>query len=281
MAGNTEESELVAELGEVGEQETEMVTEALNNEVEDDDEELVVQIGEEESPPQEKEEAPQWVKDLRKSHRELLRENRELKAKGPAPVVNQKPTLPERPQLSQYDYDEDKFQAAMDGWFTKKREIEGFEEDQRKQQLEAQKQVDGVRIAYQEKAKTLKVKDFKDAEEEVVNALSEVQQGLILNGADNAPLLVYALGKNTKRLSELAAIKDPVKFAFAAAKLEKDLKTSNRKGDKPAPETSVIRGTGPVVSSNKQLDRLRDEAAKTRDMSKVLAFKKQLRTAGK
>jgi cell fate (sporulation/competence/biofilm development) regulator YlbF (YheA/YmcA/DUF963 family) len=276
MAGTTEEEELVVKPGDDEEQETETGTE-LNDEDGEGDEELVVQIGEEESPPQEREEAPQWVKDLRKSHREVLRENRELKARVGAPAAPQKPALPDRPKLDQFDYDEDKFQAAMDSWYVKKSEIDNFETSQRTAQQEAQKQVEATRTAYQEKAKALKVSDFKEAEEEVINTLSEVQQGLILQGADSSHLLVYALGKNPKRLAELAAIKDPVKFAFAAAKLEKDLKTSNRKSEKPAPETPLKNSGAAVVGSSKTLDRLREEAAKTGDMSKVVAFKRQMR----
>jgi len=274
MAGTTEEEELVVAPGDEVELETETVPETPNPDADGDDEELVVQIGEEESPPQEREEAPQWVKDLRKSHRELLKENRELKAKGVAPAAPQKPTLPERPKLEQFDYDEDKFQAAMDGWYTKKSEIDNFENTQKAAQQEAQKQVEATYTAYRESAKTLKVKDFKEAEEEVVTNLSTTQQNLILAGADNSSLLVYALGKNPKRLAELAAIKDPVKFAFAAAKLEKDLKTSNRRSEKPAPEAPLKNSGGPVVGSNKTLERLREEASKTGDMSKVLAFKR-------
>lgn len=273
MAGTTEEDELVAKPGEGDEQEPETGTEALAEDAGDGEEELVVQIGEEESPPQESESAPQWVKDLRKAHREALRENRELKAKAGTPAAPQKPTLPDRPKLSEFDYDEDKFQAAMDSWMTKKSEIDNFETSQRTAQQEAQKQVEATQNAYRESAKSLKVKDFKEAEDEVVTSLSPTQQNLILAGADNASLLVYALGKNPKRLAELAAIKDPVKFAFAAAKLEKDLKTSNRQSEKPAPETP-LRSSGPVVGASKTLERLREEAQKTGDMSKVLAFKR-------
>lgn len=273
MAGTTEEEELVVTTEEEEGTETETVDEKPEAE-EEEAEELVVSIGEEESPPQEREEAPQWVKDLRKSHREALKKIRELEAKGPAQNAPQKPTLPDRPKLSDHDYDEDKYQAALDGWYAKKREIDGFEENQKKAQQEERERIEATHKTYREAAGTLKVKDFKEAEEEVVTTLSQVQQGLILNGADNAPLLVYALGKNPKRLAELAAIKDPVKFAFAAAKLEKDLKTSNRKSEKPAPETVVKSTGGAVVGSSKTLERLREEALKTGDMSKVLAFKR-------
>lgn len=274
MAGTTEEEELVVPPGDDEEQETETVAEELEDEAGEDEQELVVSIGEEESPPQEREEAPQWVKDLRKSHREALKKIRELEAKGPAKAAPEQPTLPDRPVLKDYDYDEDKFQAATDAWHAKKREIDGFEENQKKAQQTERERIEATHKTYREAASTLKVKDFKETEEEVITILSPVQQGLILNGADNAPLLVYALGKNPKRLAELAAIKDPVKFAFAAAKLEKDLKTSNRKSEKPAPETVVKNTGGAVVGSSKTLERLREEALKTGDMSKVLAFKR-------
>lgn len=241
------------------------------------EEELQVQIGDEEPPPQEQEEAPQWVKDLRKQQRELIKENRELKRNlQTGQPAQQKPALSERPKLADFDYDEDKHQAALDGWYAKKLEIDQFEANQRRAAEDAQKQVEEVRKAYQTKASSLKVPDYQAAEEEVIATLSEAQQGLILGGADNPPLLVYALGKNPKRLSELAAIKDPVKFAFAAAKLEKDLKVSNRKNEKPAPETTV-KSSGPVVSGNATLERLRAEAQKTGDMSKVVAYKRQMR----
>lgn len=244
---------------------------------EQSEEELQVQIGDEEPPPQEQEETAQWVKDLRKQQRELIKENRELKRNlQTGQPAQQKPALPERPKLADFDYDEDKHQAALDGWYAKKLEIDQFEATQRRAAEDAQRQVDEVRKDYQTKAATLKVPDYKAAEEEVIASLSEAQQGLILGGADNPPLLVYALGKNPKRLSELAAIKDPVKFAFAAAKLEKDLKVSNRKNEKPAPETTV-KSSGPVVSGNATLERLRAEAQKTGDMSKVVAYKRQMR----
>ncbi len=273
MAGTTEEEELVVTTEEDEGAETETVTEKPETE-EDEAEELVVSIGEEESPPQEREEAPQWVKDLRKSHRELLRENRELKAKGVVQAAPDKPTLPERPKLSDHDYDEDKYQVALDGWYAKKREIDGFEENQKKAQQAERERIEGMHRAYKESASALKVKDFKEAEEEVLNTLNEVQQGLILRGAKKNALFVYALGKNPKRLTELAAIKDPVEFVWTAAQMEKDMKTSTRSNEKPAPETVVRNTGGAVVGSSKTLERLREEALKTGDMSKVLDFKR-------
>jgi hypothetical protein len=101
---------------------------------------------------------------------------------------------------------------------------------------------------------------------------------MILQGAENPALLVYALGKNPKRAKELASIKDPVKFAFAVARLETQLKVTKRKASsKPDPK---ITGTGRVSGAvDSTLERLRADAERTGDYSKVFQYKKQKRSA--
>jgi hypothetical protein len=84
------------------------------------------------------------------------------------------------------------------------------------------------------------------------------------------------MGKSPAKAKELAAITDPVKFTFAIAKLEAQLKVTPRKAP-PAPEKQ-IRSIGGVPMSgavDSTLERLRDEAAKTGDMTKVIAYKRQ------
>ena len=93
--------------------------------------------------------------------------------------------------------------------------------------------------------------------------------------------MVYALGRTPKKLQELASIKDPVKFAVAVGKLETEVKVTSRKSTKPAPETSVKGGSSSASASTATLDRLRAEAAKTGDLSKVVAYKRQMKAAGK
>ena len=105
-----------------------------------------------------------------------------------------------------------------------------------------------------------------------------MQQGMIVQGAENPALLVYALGKNPKKAKELASITDPVKFAFAVAKLETNLKVTKRKASS-RPE-SKINGTGrPSGSVDNTLDRLRAEAEKTGNYTKVSQYKKQKQSA--
>lgn len=227
--------------------------------------------------------APAWVKDLRKQNRALVREKRELEARlaaksapADAPgtvVVGAKPTL------EACDFDAERFERELEAWHSRKLQAD---ELQRKQEAAEQ----GARAEWQKKldaygaAKAaMKVRDFEDAEDIARDSLSVVQQGLILNGAENPALLVYALGKNPKKARELAAITDPVKFAFAAAKLETQLKVQPRK-TAPAPERAV-RGTAPVTgAADNTLDRLRAEADKTGDRSKVAAYLRSKR-AGK
>lgn len=221
--------------------------------------------------------APSWVKDLRKQHREAQRELRELRAQvnkpapdKQAPVLGKKPTMDD----DDIDYDADKFEEKLTAWHDRKREID---QAQHQQQQDAQKQQaewDGRLAGYNTAKTTLKVKDFDDAEENVKNQLSITQQGIIIQGADNSALVVYALGKNPKKAAELAAITDPVKFAFAIAKLETLLKVQNKK-TAPPPADKEVRGQGRITGAvDTTLERLRAEADKTGDMSKVMAYKR-------
>jgi hypothetical protein len=234
--------------------------------------EVVVTIGEE-APPTEEEKAPEWVRELRRKHRELARENQELKAKL---TVETKPTVGAKPKIEDYDYDSDKFADALTAWHDQKRKADEAERTAQAEQEEKAKAWQQSLDGYVAASKELKVPDFEDAESHVQETLSIVQQGILVQGADNPALVVYALGKNPKKLAELQSIKDPVKFAFAVSKLESQLKVANRK---PAttPE-KVLTGTGSTSGSvDSTLDKLRAEAVLTGDYTKVTAYKRKLK----
>jgi desulfoferrodoxin (superoxide reductase-like protein) len=208
--------------------------------------EVVVSIGEEAPPPEEQTHAPEWVRELRKTNRELQRQNRELQGKlqSTAQTETKPVVLGKKPSLEEHDYDADK----LDGYGKAKAE--------------------------------LRVKDFEDAEAVAQELFSVTQQGVVLQGADNPALVIYALGKNPKKAKELSDIKDPVKFAFAVAKLEKELKVTNRRAA-PPPER-IVSGTGRVSGAvDSTLERLREEAARTGNMTKVIQYKSQKRAASK
>lgn len=241
------------------------------------EEDVVTIAGESPAPEEEEKQAPEWVRNLRKNYRELQREKRELeeRLKAVSPATEQSPVTPgKKPTLEDCDYDSDKFENELAGWFERKRQSEEAEAKHRAKQQEEQQTWQKKLETYTQSKTGLKVSDFQDAEDTVLETLSVTQQGIILQGAQNPAVMVYALGKNPNKAKELAGITDPVQFAFAVAKLETQL--SVQKKQAPPPEKR-INGNGSLGTSNVQLDRLREEAARSGDFTKVLAFKRQLK----
>jgi hypothetical protein len=263
-------------------EEEEIVVNEPVDEIEPEDpEEVVVSIGEEAPPPEEQTQAPEWVRELRKTNRELQRQNRELQNKLQTTQTETKPVvLGVKPKLEDHDYDADKFEAALADWFERKRKADEANARQEAEVMNQQKAWQAKLDGYGKAKAELRVKNFEDAEAVAQELFSITQQGVVLQGADNPALVVYALGKNPKKAKELSDIKDPVKFAFAVAKLEKELKVTNRRAA-PAPER-IVTGTGRSSGAvDSTLERLREEAARTGNMTKVIQYRSQKRSAPK
>lgn len=249
----------------------------------EDADEVTVTFGEEPSPEEEEERrAPEWVRDLRKSNREKDRAIRErdaeiarLKGAGQSSAV----VLGPKPTLESSDYDAEKFEQELEAWHARKLHIEQGE--RQKAEIEERERASWqAKLESYGKAKAaLKVKDYEDAEGLVQDMLNVTQQGIILQGAENPATMVYALGKNPKKAKELASITDPVKFAFAIAKLETQLKVTPRKSA-PVPERTVRSSVAGAAAVDNQLFKLQAEADKTGDRSKVAAYLRQKKTRG-
>lgn len=243
------------------------------------EEETVVTIGE--APPdgeeQEQANAPEWVRETRKANREHKKRILELEEQLRATKAVYKPSgLGAKPTLEEHDYVAEAYEAALSSWFEQKRTVDE-QAVKARVEAEAQEQAWKAKLESYGTAKTqLKVKDFEDAEIVAQELLSTTQQGIILQGSENPALVVYALGKNPARAKELAAITDPVKYAFAVSKLEAQLKVTQRKA--PSPERTVS-GTGSMSGTvgGTTLERLRAEAEKTGDYTKVVQYRKQLK----
>ena len=271
VEAEAEEAEVEAEADEDGETEAEA-----------EDESVVVTIAGE-TPPQEDDEendrAPEWVRDLRKQYREEKRRNRELEEKlaaasgGSSEAVQ----LAEKPTLEKADYDTDRYETELAAWYEQKRKYDEVEASKQAEQQAVEQEWRQKLEGYQSAKADLKVRDFEDAEDTVQETLSTTQQGMILQGAENPALLVYALGKNPKKAKELASIQDPVKFAFAVAKLETNLKVTKRKASSK-PEKALSGTARPSGSVDSTLERLRAEAERTGDYSKVFAYKRNQRS---
>ena len=268
------------------EQETELQEEEVTGEVEeesseeeDDDDSVVVTIGDEKPPAEDEEEktAPKWVKDLRKQTKEQAKRIRELEqeAAAKAAPVSKVPDLGPKPTLEDSDWDAEDFEVKLTAWHERKRQVEQEKAKAVEQQEAQQKEWQGRLDTYAKSKTDLKVRDFDDAESTVLSTLSVTQQGIIVQGADNSALVVYALGKNPAKAKELAGITDAVKFAFAIAKLETQLKVQAKSKSAPPPEGKVRGGNAPVSGSvDSNLERLRADAEKSGDYSKVTAYRR-------
>lgn len=249
---------------------------------EEESDEVVVSIGEEAPPAEEEQRAPEWVRELRKANREKERRIRELEARlqTTTQTENKPVALGPKPKLEEFDYDADRFEQALDAWHERKRQHD-LETERVRQAEQQQQQAWQAKLEGYSKAKAeLKVRDYEDAEALAQEVFNVTQQGVILQGADNPALVIYALGKNPKKAADLAKINDPVKFAFAVAKLEKELKVTNRRAA-PAPER-IVQGTGRVAGAvDSTLERLRAEAEKTGNYTKVLQYKRQKQAASR
>jgi hypothetical protein len=246
----------------------------VTEEAQAEPDEITVTIGDE-PVEEDKEAAPEWVRDLRKKNREDQKRIRELEAKLAQQQAPQAAAAPsKKPELEDFDYDTSKYEASLSDWFDKKRRYEEQLSQAKRQEEQAQESWQSKLEGYAQARTSLKVKDFEDAESTVAEMLNITQQGVVIQGAENPALVIYALGKNPKKAKELASIDDPVKFAFAIAKLETQLKVTGKRT--PPPPEKTVGGTAPIrgaIDSN--LERLRQDAERTGDYSKVYAYKKQ------
>ena len=241
--------------------------------------ELVVSIGEEAPPQDEFTAAPAWVRDLRKQNRELSKRAKELEQRLAEKEQPQQTALPAKPTLEACDYDADAYERQLTQWFDAKRAHDEAEAQQRKAQEQAEAAWQAKLQAYEASKAKLGAADVDDVEHVVRQMFNETQWAILVDGADNAALLTYALGKNPAKAKELASVASLSQFAFKAAKIEAEIKTMKRTA-KPAPE-GAITGTSPgaIGGAVATLERLRAEALKTGDMTKVVAYRRQLRAA--
>jgi hypothetical protein len=242
--------------------------------VEEPKETITVSIGDEPAPePEDDQPAPIWIKKVRQRNRELEKELREARKQLQTAAAPKEPEVGVKPTLQASDYDTEKYEEALTVWYDRKKKADEKAAQARAEAEQSEKSWHDRLEAYQTAKVEFKADDFDEVESVVLEVLDQTQQGIIVHGANDPALLVYALGKNEAKAKELAAIKDPVKFAFALAKLEATLKVTTKK---PAtqPEGRISGNAAPSGTIDSTLERLRTEAAKTGDFTKVMAYKR-------
>lgn len=240
---------------------------------------VVITLGDPVDEPEEPAAETKSIKQMRDRIKELNKLNREREAQLRELEAKMRPAVPQigpKPTLADVGYDPDAFEAAVLDWHSKKRQVDEYASVAQKQQQQAAESWNQAVQRYASAKAALPVEDYDDAEAVVDATMSDVQRGIIVSGASKPAELVYVLGKNPEKASELAKIQDPVKFAFAVAQLETQVKTTQR--TKPAPETKVV-GTASAGSADRRLEQLRAEAEKTGNYTKVRAYKQSMRSA--
>lgn len=269
-----EDQQAESELEEV-EQEGEEPTEAAEEEAEPEDV-LTVILGDDEP---DKDEAPDWVKNLRREHRELKKRNKELEAQITTGNASQE--LGPKPTLEGMDYDEAKFETALTAWHEQKRELDAQKASQEEENRKAEEAYAARLEEYKVRKRDIssKAKDFDTAEDQLKDIFNPTQQGVLLDAVSDPALMVYALGKNPEKAAKLASERNMVKFVAELARMETKMKVSGVK--KPAPEKRIGSTGGVPKNPESRLEKLRAEAEKTGDYSKVTAFKRQMREKAK
>jgi len=258
---------------------------------EDDDEEedWSVTIGEDE-PEDEEEDADDKPKDkgenqtfreVRKKLREAQRENKRLRRQSETKTAEaQLPALGEKPTLQEFGYDEEKYEAELLAYSERKRQHDAKREEIKTRNANAQKRHEGRLAKYNTRREeiTADAPDFEDAEETVIATFDDTKQAILVTATTDPAVMVLALGQRPKMLEKLNAIEDPIEFAATLARMEGSLKVKGSKSKRAAPERRVKRTsakTGGVGDT--KLEQLRAEANRTGDMTKVMAYKRDLK----
>lgn len=248
-----------------------------------EDEEFVITVGDEDPEPSDEDDfsgkpAPAWVKDLRKKEREARKRIKELEAQVQQAKPTEKPIeVGPKPKLADFDYDEDQFETAVEQWHERKRQVEQQQAATKAEEEKAKQAWQQKMQSYEERRQNVasKVRDFEEVEEAAKDKLTATQQGILIHAAENPELILYHLGKNPKKAQELSEITDPIQFAFAAAKLDSQMKIQTRKpSTQPERKPSGSAGLSGVV--DQKLAQLEAKAAKTGDRTELIKYKKSL-----
>lgn len=261
--------------------------ETENEETQEESEEFDIVVGDEKPESQEDDDfhgqpAPEWlkkeraaIKEIRKQERARERRIKELEDRLKETDKTETIELGEKPTLESVGFDADEFEEKLTEWHAKKLKYEQQEAAKREEQEKASKVWQDKLNSYETKKAALKpkVRDFDEAEEIARDVLTQTQQGILIHAAEKPELLIYHLGKNPQKAKELAAINDPIQFAFAAAKIDAQIKMTARK-----PNTSPERKPSGSASLSGVVDpkeaALEKEALRTGDRTKLIQYKR-------
>lgn len=236
-------------------------------EPDEDDDTLVIAFGDEEI---EDEPDNKTIRTLRARLKEEIAARKAAESKVPKVEVGP------RPKLADFDYDEERHEAALDEWVEKKAAAEAQKKAAPDPDERAREEFNRDFDEYQTQKARLARPDYDNSESAVMMKLDNNQQAALVSVAKNKAAMVYALGKSPERLETLSAITNPFKFATAVAEIERSLKVSKPNKKAPAPEGRPRGGT-PVNPSNTR-DKVLDSATAGGDVTDQLKKLRALRS---
>jgi len=213
-----------------------------------------------------------WVK-MRQREKEARDRAKELEAQlAELTKPPEAPTTLVKPTLSECDWDDEVYEAALLQWHVLKQQDDD-KKAAKQIELDKGKQHWETKLTnYETAKKALKVENYDESEDAVVAALSSSQQALIVKYAKEPEKVVYALGKTSAKLAELKTITDPIEFALAMRDIESQMKTVRR--SVPPPETRIVGGAAPIQKTDATYEKLMAAAEKSGNFTEAARYKK-------
>ena len=134
-----------------------------------------------------------------------------------------------------------------------------------------------------ERVESLKMANYEELEDKAIDVLGNDFAKMIIAKTKKSHLIMGHLGANVGKAEELSRLlkSDPVGALIQAVEIGEKLSTRPKHSTTPDPETKIEPGEATSNDQYQQkLSKLREEAGKTGDMSKLIAFKKQAKEPG-
>lgn len=248
-------------------------THEIDDEQEDGPAEVVLDGEEEAQPGADDSNESAVIRDFRKREREKDKRIRDLEqAQGQQQTVLPADPGP-RPTLEAFEWDEEKHGAALDKWIDDKA---AHDSAIRAQQEQAQELEQSRRQAYQAAKTAQPIAGIDEAEKRVFDQVPEMMRNALLHA--KSPALVAALDRYPDRLTAIADTmqRDPAEALMMIGELRGKAKIVPKTRRAPDPEV-IATGTASIRSTDKRLEQLEREAARTNDRTAVQAYKRSLR----
>ena len=254
--------------------ESEKESEADKSEADDDG--FYIDVGEDDDDESEDAKGEDTITYIRKANRKLAKEKRELERKlAEMQRPEQADFLGDKPDLEDFDYDQEKFAEALIEWNEKKRVIEAEQAKKREADEAANQAWIEKRDAYFERRNKVRNDDYEIMDDLVTETLTELQKNILIAASDDPVSDVYKLGNRPEELKRLSGIHDQIKFIYELGKLHSTQKGKEMAKAKPAPEKRVTGSAPKSVNHEAKLAQLREEADRTGDRTKVVAYRKK------